>query len=65
MAEATDVRVPHRLHRPLRQLANGHALASVDARLHPVELGEDIVRQVQRPIPQDVALDTAQDAEGR
>ena len=35
----------------------------VHARLHPVELGKDVVGQVERPVRKDVALDPAQDAE--
>ena len=46
-------------------LAPRHPLAAVDARLHPVELGEDVVGQVEPPVGEDVALDPAQDAERR
>ena len=41
------------------------ALAAVDARLHPVELVEDVVGQVERAVGQDVALRAAQDPERR
>jgi hypothetical protein len=37
----------------------------VHAGLHPVELGEDVVGQVEPAVGQDVALDPAQDAERR
>ena len=37
----------------------------MDARLHPIELGEDVVGQIEPPVREDVALDTAQDAERR
>ena len=40
-------------------------LAAVDARLHPVELGEDRVGQVEPAVREDVALGAAQDAERR
>jgi hypothetical protein len=36
----------------------------VHACLYPVELREDVVRKIEPPIRQDVALDAAQDAEG-
>ena len=38
---------------------------AVDARLHPVELGEHVVGEVEPPVGEDVALDPAQDAERR
>ena len=38
-------------------------LAGVKRDLHPVELGEDVVREVEAPVGADVALDPAQDAE--
>jgi hypothetical protein len=40
-------------------------LAAVDACLHPLELREDVVGQVEPPVGEDVALDPAQDAERR
>ena len=40
-----------------------HPLAAVDARLHPVELGEHVVGEVEPAVREDVALDPAQDAE--
>src|SRR5581483_12051014 len=44
MAEAAHVRAPQRLLDALRQFPPWHALAAVDARLHPFELGERRVR---------------------
>ena len=55
----------HRLDRSLRQLVAAPALAGVDARHHPVQLGEHVVREVERRVGPDVALDPAQDAERR
>ena len=37
----------------------------MDARLHPVELREDVVGEVEPAVGQDVALDPAQDAKRR
>ena len=65
VAEAAHVRVAQRLLDALGHLAPRHALAAVDARLHPVELGEDVVGQVEPAVGEDVALDPAQDAERR
>ena len=42
-----------------------HPLAAVDARLHPVELRQHVVGEVEPPVREDVALDPAQDAERR
>ena len=42
-----------------------HPLPAVDARLDPVELGQDVVGEVEPAVGQDVALDPAQDAERR
>ena len=42
-----------------------HPLPAVHARLHPVELREDVVGKVEPPVGEDVALDPAQDAERR
>ena len=55
----------HRLDRALRQLVAASALAGVDARHHPVQLGEHVVGKVERRVGADVALDPAQDAERR
>jgi len=38
-----------------------HALAPVHARLDPLELREDVVGEVEAPVGEDVALDSAQD----
>ena len=35
----------------------------MDARLHPVELGQHVVGEVEPAVGEDVALDPAQDAE--
>ena len=59
------MRVAQRLLHALGHLAPRHPLAAVDARLHPVELGEHVVGQVEPPVREDVALDAAQDAERR
>ena len=37
----------------------------MDARLHPLELGEDVVGEVEPSVGEDVALDPAQDAKRR
>ena len=65
VAQAADVRVPHRLDRPLGQLARRHPLPAMDARLHPLELGQHVVRQIQRAIAEDVALAPTQDPKRR
>src|SRR5437763_13440314 len=44
MAERRDVRILERADRPPGQLLARLALAAVDARLHPVELDEHVVR---------------------
>src|SRR2546423_1235819 len=56
MAERRDVRVLECADRPLRQLLARLALAAVHARLHPVELGEHVVGQVELAVGTDVAL---------
>ena len=65
MAEAAHVRVAQRLLDALRHLPPRHPLPAVHARLHPVELGEHVVGEVEPPVGEDVALDPAQDAERR
>ena len=50
---------------PLGQLPRRHALPTVDARLHPVELRQQRVGEIERAVREDVALDAAQDAERR
>ena len=65
VAEAADVRVAQRLLDALGHLPPRHPLAAVDAGLHPVELGEDVVGEVEPAVGEDVALDPAQDAERR
>ena len=63
MADGRNGRVVHRLDRALGQLVAAPALAAVDARHHPVQLGEDVVGEVERRVGSDVALDSPQDAE--
>ena len=46
----------HRRERPLRQLGARLPLAGMHRRLHPVELGEDVVGQVERAVGEHVAL---------
>ena len=65
VAEAAHVRVAQRLLDALGHLASRHPLAAVHARLHPVELGEHVVGEVEPAVGEDVALDPAQDAERR
>ena len=65
MAQAAHRRVAHRLRHLRRQLRARRALARVQAQLHPVELGEDVVREVERAVGTDVALGAAQHAERR
>ena len=48
-----------------RVRASRLALPGVEAQLHPVELGEDVVGQVEAPVAADVDLGPAEDAEGR
>ena len=63
--ETGDVRVAQRLLDPLRLVALRQALAAVDARLHPIQLGEDGFGQVEPAVREDVALGATEDAEGR
>ena len=65
VAEAAHVRVAQRLLDAPGHLRSRHPLAAVDARLHPVELGEHVVGEVEPAVGEDVALDPAQDAERR
>ena len=58
---AADVGRVERREHALRQLLARSALAAVDARLHPVELGEHVVGEVERAVPADVALGAAQE----
>ena len=57
--EAAHMRVEECLLHALRHLGPRHPLAAVDAGLHPVELSEDVVGQVEPPVGKDVALDPA------
>ena len=65
VAEAADVGRVQRGQHALGQLLARAALAGVDARLHPVELGQQVVGQVERAVAADVALGSAQEAERR
>ena len=65
VAEAADVGRVERGEHALGQLLARRALAAVDARLHPVELGQQVVGQVERTVAADVALGAAQEAERR
>ena len=65
MAEAAHVGVAQRRHDTLRHLGSRHPLSAVHARLHPVELGQDVVGKIEPAVGEDVAFDPAQDAEGR
>ena len=65
VAEAAHVGIAQRrLHAP-GHLLSRHALAAVHARLHPVELGQYVVGEVEPAVGEDVALDAAEDAERR
>jgi len=65
MTETADGRVAQGLLHPLSHLRAAHSLPAVNARLDPVELSQDIVRKVELPVGEDVALDPAQDPERR
>ena len=55
----------HRLDHARGQLAARRALAGMKRELHPVELGQHVVGQVERPVGEDVALGSPQHAERR
>ena len=65
VAEAADVGVVERRLDAGGHLRARHPLAAVDARLHPVQLRQHVVGEVEPPVREDVALDPAQDAERR
>ena len=65
MAETAHGRVTHRLDDARGQLLPGRALAGVQRELHPVELGEHVVGNVECAVAADVALDAAQHPERR
>ena len=65
MAQAPHMRIAQRLLDPPGHRLPRHPLAAVDARLHPVELREDVVGQIEPPVGEDVALDPVQHAERR
>ena len=46
-----------------RELAGVGTLTGVERDLDPVELGEDVVREVETAVGEDVAFDSAQDPE--
>ena len=54
-----------RLEHAFGHLPPRHPLAAVDAGLHPVQLGQHVVGQVEPAVGEDVALDPAQHAERR
>ncbi len=55
----------HRLDDPVRERVAAPPLARVQADLHPVQLGEHVVGEVERAVREDVALAAAQDPERR
>ena len=55
----------HCLGHLLRQRVSPLPLARVEAELHPVELGEDVVRKIELAVAADVDLRAAQDAKRR
>ena len=63
MREAPNRGVLHRLDHLGRQPRARVALARVEAELHPVELCEHVVGQVEPSVPKDVDLDAAKHAE--
>jgi hypothetical protein len=65
MAQAAHVRVAQRLLDALGHLPSRHPLPAMDAGLHPLELGQRVVGEVEPTVGEDVALDPAQDAERR
>src|SRR5215211_118385 len=65
VAEATHVRITERLLNPLSHLPPRHPLSTMDARLYPLELGEDVVREVEPSVGEDVAFGSTQDTERR
>ena len=65
MRETARGRMAHRLDDPVRDRLARRALAGVEADLHPLELGEDVVREVERAVREDVALAAAEDPERR
>src|SRR6478672_2652983 len=65
MAERRDVRVLERADRPGGQLLARLPLPTVDACLNPVELGQDVVWEIELAVRPDVALDPGEDAQRR
>ena len=63
--ETARSRMAHRLEHALRERLPAPALARVEADLHPVELREHVVREVERAVRQDVGLDPAEQPERR
>ena len=65
VADAAHRRVPGRLRHPHRHLLARLPLPGVDGGLHPVELRQHLVGEIERAVAEDVALAPPQDAEGR
>jgi hypothetical protein len=65
MAECAHRRMPHRFRHLPRQLVAPLALTRVEAELHPVELCEHVVREIERAVGADVDLRPTENAERR
>jgi hypothetical protein len=65
VAQAAHVGVSERLLHALCHFRSRHPLASVDARLHPLEIREDVIGKIESPVGEDVALDAPQDPKWR
>ena len=63
VAQTADGGVAQGLLHPLGHLRAGHSLPAVHAGLDPVELSKDVVGEVQPPVGEDVALDSAEHPE--
>ena len=65
VAQRAHVRRLQRCEHAPRQLLPRGPLTAVNARLHPVELRQQVLGQIQRPVAPDVALDPTQQPERR
>ena len=63
MAQNPQVRAFQRAQQPVGHLRRFHVHVAVHAADHQVELGQRVVGQVHRAVPQDVALDAGEDAD--